>query len=215
MKQTSSFRRFVCLLLTLAMLLSLGTTALAASPALLLHYDFAGDEGTAVSDKAGSYDGTLTVSGSGEARLVSGADRDGGAAAEFVRGSAGQQGGYLEMPAKAFADAGSELTLNLWVKLDDLPNWTQLLSIGTDNRHYAVLAARGTPVGKGVGLTVAMMNGGAEQRIAAPNGVTAPTGEWAMVTYVQSAGSAALYLNGQKLSTACYDASMNLADGSE
>ena len=81
MKQTSSFRRFVCLLLTLAMLLSLGTTALAASPALLLHYDFAGDEGTAVSDKAGSYDGTLTVSGSGEARLVSGADRDGGAAA--------------------------------------------------------------------------------------------------------------------------------------
>ena len=48
MKQKSSFRRFVCLLLTLAMLLSLGTTALAASPALLLHYDFAGDEGAAV-----------------------------------------------------------------------------------------------------------------------------------------------------------------------
>ena len=214
MKQKSSFRRFVCLLLTLAMLLSLGTTALAASPALLLHYDFAGDEGAAVSDKAGSYDGTLTVSGSGEAKLVSGANRDGGQAAEFVRGSAGQQGGYLEMPAKAFADAGSELTLNLWVKLDDLPNWTQLLSIGTDSNHYFVLAALGNPCGKDVGLTVAMKNNGAEQRIAASQGVTVPAGAWAMVTYVQSASSAALYVNGQKLNTAFYDASMNPADGS-
>ena len=255
------YRRLICLLLCVAMMLSLGVTAFAEDadpstletaeralvldygfesiengaiedlsgngfdgevvsltaveePSMLLHYDFAGDTGSMVTDKVGNYNGELTTANGGEAKLIYGANRDGGQAAEFVRGSAGQQGGYLEMPAKAFADAGSELTLNTWVKLDDLPNWTQLMSIGTDRSHYFVLAASGNPYGKGVGLTAAMKNGGAEERIAAPQSATVTPGQWAMVTYVQSATSAALYVNGQKLNTTFYDASMNPADGS-
>lgn len=111
--------------------------AVAADPpqsdALALHYDFANDEGSSVKDTTeNGYDGTLMVSGSGSAALEADTNLGGGQALNLTRGSAGQQGGYISIPAQAFAQTEDGITFSVWIKVRDNANWSQLLSMGTD-----------------------------------------------------------------------------------
>ena len=217
------WKRMAASLLCAVLLLgALGTSIAKADEASLdvgeniekiAYFDFDTDSGTTVTSSVGQYQGTLSVSKSGKAEITETEGLGGSKAVSLERGAPNPDGGYIDLPAAAFQAAGNEVTLSLWLKLSDNPNWTQILTVGTDNAHYAVFAACGNPYGNPVGLTMALKNGGEEYRIAADASLALPVGEWVMVTYTQQNNTAALYLNGEPIPTTFYNTTMEVVTG--
>ena len=205
-------RRFTSALLAAALAISTCSVAAFADdsvPQPVFAFDFNSDSGTTVKSSVGEYSAQLQVDHSGSAQLAPGEGFDLSQTVCLQRGDTAPKGGYIELPSNAFSVVGNDLTFSLWLKADDNPNWNQLLTIGADQSHYAVFAACGNPYGKGVGITMALKNGGEEYRIAAQPDESITVGEWAMITYTQQGDQAALYLNGEQLETKYYDTGMN------
>lgn len=158
----------------------------ASEDGLILHYDMA-QQGTTVTDSVGSYDGSLN----GATSWVTG-----------LNGSAVQLAGgedYIGMPTGALSQS-EDVTVSMWLRLDQIATWTTLMTVGNDTNNYAIFAAMGTPFGNEVGITMAIkVNGGTEYRVAAPAGTYPETGAWTLVTYTQSGNTATIYLNGTQV----------------
>lgn len=175
-------KKALAALLTLVILLSmLPTSIFAAESGLILRYEMASAN---LTDSAGDYDGTLN----GSTAWVSGIN------GYAVRLSGGED--YISVPTGALSQS-ADVTISMWVRPEQLANWTTLLTVGSGTNNYAVFAAQGTPSGNAVGITMAIkVNSGTEYRVAAPSGTSPATGEWTLVTYTQSGETATLYLNG-------------------
>lgn len=178
-------RRKVAILLVLVLLISsMPVWAMAAEDGLVLHYEMTGAN---LNDSAGNYDGTRN----GTTSWVTGLN---GYALQLAGGE-----DYIGVPTGALSQS-DDVTVSMWVRLDQIANWTTLMTVGSGTGNYAVFAAQGTPSGNAVGVTMAIkVNGGAEYRVAAPSGTSPATGEWTLVTYTQSGGTGTLYLNGTQV----------------
>ncbi len=154
---------------------------------LRLFYDFEDVEDGMVPDLAGGgYTGKLCGNVEiGEAMTGSGAVLP------------GDSGSYLEIPKEALLDC-EEMTLSMWVKLDQAADWTTLFSVGSETTNYVVMAGAGSPGGVPCGVTTAIMaDGGAEYRIKAPAEKKVPVGKWVQIVYTQAYGKAHIYLDGE------------------
>ena len=152
---------------------------------LRMHYDFENVDNGNIPDLTGTYTGKLA----GNARI-----------GEAMTGNGavlpGDSGSYIEIPKEALEDCDA-MTLSMWIKLDQISDWTTLFSIGSETDNYVVVAAAGSPQGVPCGVTAAIMaDGGSEYRIKAPADQKVPVGQWVQVAYTQAYGKAKLYLNG-------------------
>ncbi len=97
-------------------------------------------------------------------------------------------------------DGVRDVTINLWVKVNSIKNWTTIMDISNAG-GYATMAVKGDPNGIGpVGLTIAMKKGdAAESRTYATTQNILPTEEWKMVTYTQEENTGKLYIDGVKV----------------
>lgn len=177
-------RAFAILMALVIVLSAVPVLAFAAEDGLVLHYAMSGAN---LTDSAGNYGGTLQ----GNTAWVPG-----------INGYAVKVSGdedYISVPTGALDQSG-DVTVSMWVRPDQIANWTTLLTVGSGTNNYAVFAAQGTPSGNAVGITMAIkVNGGTEYRVAAPSGTSPAAGEWTLVTYTQSGETATLYLNGTQV----------------
>lgn len=165
--------------------------------------------GAPVQSTVGNYTAELGVEkNSGSAEILSEKGFDLSSVVALERGWKNPYGGYITLPTTGFVEAGDDMTFSAWVRINDNPNWNQILSIGKDSKNYVVMATCGNPAQQEIGLTVAIKKGGTEYRIAADAADTLKTREWAMITYTQQGDTAALYLNGEKLDTKFYTTGM-------
>jgi len=190
-------KKLLSIILVLSMLLTMlpavfaaqtGLTQTDTEAAVVVRYDF--EDGTANDSSGNGHHGTL-VNG-----------------AAVTNGMASMTGGKktastgIDIPTGAFKGL-TDYTMELDVRLSETANWTQLFSMGAAG-NYIVLANEGDPNRVLVGLTVAaMLNGGTEQRAKSSGpAVKLPVGELSRMTYTQSGGTAALYINGELVGAA-------------
>ena len=98
---------------------------------------------------------------------------------------------FVQLPA-TIASRGA-LTFAAWVYWTGGNNWQRIFDFGTDETHYMFL----TPT-NGSGMRLVFNNGGSEQVL---NTTTLKTNTWVHVAATVDAESAALYVNGVKVSS--------------
>lgn len=180
-------KKGLALLLVLAMLcVTLPTgIAFAAQEGPIAHYEM--QENTAVRDSIGGLNGA-TVGNTAWVKGLSG---------YAIQLNGGED--YIRIPNAALTQS-SDITVSMWVRLDQISTWTSLFVAGSSQQNYVVWAAMGTPFGNKVGMTLAIkQNGGNEYRVSAPDGTVPSVGEWSLITYTQSGTTATLYLNGEQV----------------
>ncbi len=151
---------------------------------LVLQYNFNDLEGGVVKDTAGRFDGTLMGNVTAS---------DGFADGSVTLG--GSRGDYVSLPGDVFS-LTDDITISMWVKLEQNPDWTALLIGGNDTSNCFCLAASGTNLGLTYGTKY---NGLSGARVSSDPADKIPTGEWAHMVYTQSGAEARLYLNGRQV----------------
>lgn len=181
-------RRFLALLLAVSLVLNIPVTPLSVKAAvtqdLLLHYDFNEMTGTTIKDKQGNYDGSIVGNTSRTEGVIDGA-----------MSLSGSRDNYISIPADVFRQS-KDISIVVWMKANVIETWSTLMTVGSGNSNYAVMALKGNPSNNECGLTMAIkVNGGTEYRVRANAGVYPAINEWTMVTFTQTGTTAKVYLN--------------------
>lgn len=114
--------------------------------------------------------------------------------------------GYIRFPNQVLAQMGTdEISFTAWINLRENSTWSNLISIGKDNRNYAVLATKGRPAGNPCGITIGLrhQNNGQdfEDRVDASTSNEVPLNQWVHVAYTQKGDNAKYYINGMEVAT--------------
>lgn len=103
---------------------------------------------------------------------------------------------YVSLDSNPLAGCTNELTVALWVKLDEATPWTRIFDFGNDSQFIYL-----TTHGAKNSLHFAMYKGD-ETAVSAPDNVSIPTdGAWHHVAVVVSPSAATLYLDGASVGT--------------
>lgn len=151
---------------------------------LVLQYNFNDLKDGVVKDAAGRFDGMLMGNVTALDGFADGAVTLGGSRED-----------YVSLPGDVFSMT-DDVTISMWIKLDQNPDWTALLIGGDDTSNCFCLAASGTNLGLTYGTKYDGLSGA---RVSSSSADKVPAGEWAHMVYTQSGTEARLYLNGRQV----------------